>query len=80
MTEERYLDFSQRAELNLFWPPFRQKLNGHIKNQSFKDELKKITNDAFEIDVFGAPTFIVNKKLFWGQDRLEYAIEEFKKN
>ena len=47
---------------------------------NFKDELKKITSDAFERDVFGAPTFIVNKKLFWGQDRLEYAIEELKKN
>ena len=51
-----------------------------LKNQSIKDELKKVTNDAFERDVFGAPTFIVNKKLFWGQDRLEYAIEELKKN
>ena len=30
-------------------------------------------------DIFGAPTFIVNKKLFWGQDRLEYAIDEFQK-
>ena len=47
-----------------------------IKNQINKDELKKFTNDAFEKEVFGAPTFIVNNKIFWGQDRLEYAIEE----
>jgi len=26
--------------------------------------------------VFGAPTFIVNNKIYWGQDRLEYALEE----
>ena len=49
-----------------------------IKSQLIKDELKKNTNDAFKQDVFGAPTFIVNKKIFWGQDRLEYAIEELK--
>ena len=47
-----------------------------IKKQSTKDELKKLTNDAFEKEVFGAPTFIVNNKIFWGQDRLEYALEE----
>ena len=47
-----------------------------IKEQSIKDDLKKLTNDAFEKEVFGAPTFIVNKKIFWGQDRLEYALEE----
>jgi 2-hydroxychromene-2-carboxylate isomerase len=47
-----------------------------IKQQSIKDALKKFTNDAFEKEVFGAPTFIVDNKIFWGQDRLEYALEE----
>ena len=47
-----------------------------IKDQIIKDNLKKLTNDAFKKEVFGAPTFIVNNKIFWGQDRLEYAVEE----
>ena len=47
-----------------------------ITQQSIKNNLKKFTNDAFEKEVFGAPTFIVNNKIFWGQDRLEYALEE----
>jgi len=47
-----------------------------ITQQSIKDTLKKFTNDAFKKEVFGAPTFIVNNKIFWGQDRLEYALEE----
>ena len=47
-----------------------------ISQQSIKDTLKQFTNDAFEKEVFGAPTFIVNNKIFWGQDRLEYALEE----
>ena len=47
-----------------------------IAQQSIKDTLKKFTNDAFKKEVFGAPTFIVNNKIFWGQDRLEYALEE----
>ena len=47
-----------------------------IKEQKIKDKLKNLTNEALQLDVFGAPTFIVNNKLFWGQDRLEYAIDE----
>ena len=49
----------------------------NIKNDKVKEELKKLTNKAFEKDIFGAPTFIVNDKIFWGQDRLEYALEEY---
>ena len=49
-----------------------------LQSQSIKDKLKKITNDAFEREIFAAPTFVVNDKIFWGQDRLEYAIEELK--
>ncbi len=48
-----------------------------VKEQSIKDKLKILTDKAFQLEVFGAPTFIVNNKLFWGQDRLDYAIEEF---
>jgi len=48
-----------------------------LENIEIKEKLKKITNSAFEKEVFGAPTFIVNDKLFWGQDRLDYALEEY---
>ncbi len=48
-----------------------------IKNIKIKDKLKDLTNLAFDSDIFGAPTFVVNNKLFWGQDRLDYALEEF---
>ncbi len=45
-------------------------------NQNIKDQLKKKTDEAFQKGIFGAPTFFVNNKLFWGQDRLEYALIE----
>ena len=47
-----------------------------IKKQETKDLLKNLTKEAFDKKIFGAPTFIVNNKLFWGQDRLDYAIDE----
>ncbi len=48
-----------------------------IQKQKIKDELIYLTNDAFEKDIFGAPTFVVNNKIFWGQDRLDYALDEY---
>ena len=44
-----------------------------------KEELKSKTNDAHKKGIFGAPTFLVNNKIFWGQDRLEFALNEAKK-
>ena len=58
----------------------QEKFYTSIKEQVTKDELIKLTNKAFQKEVFGAPTFIVNNKIFWGQDRLEYALEELKDN
>ncbi len=44
-----------------------------------KDRLRKLTNEALKKGIFGAPTFMINKKIFWGQDRLSYAVDESKK-
>ena len=60
--------------------------NSEIKEKNFfekisqnkvKEDLKRFTNTAFEKNIFGAPTFVVNNKIFWGQDRLEYALDEY---
>ena len=44
-----------------------------------KDSLRRMTSDAYEKGIFGAPTFIVNNKIFWGQDRIEFALKEASK-
>ena len=41
-----------------------------------KDLLRNKTNEAYKKGVFGAPTFVVNNKIFWGQDRIEFALKE----
>ena len=51
-----------------------------ISEQKIKDELIKRTKDAFLKGVFGAPSFIINNKMFWGQDRLEFVLKEAQKN
>ena len=55
----------------------KKKFFNQINDQQIKDKLKDLTDEAFELDIFGAPTFVVNKKIFWGQDRLEYALDEY---
>ena len=54
-----------------------KKFLNNIQDNNVKDMLKDLTNNAFEKDIFGAPTFIVNNKIFWGQDRLDYALDEY---
>ena len=48
-----------------------------IKNAKIKEELKNVTQEAHNKNVFGAPTFVINNKIFWGQDRLEFALDEY---
>jgi len=50
-----------------------------IIEPKIKDDLKKRTDEAFQKGIFGLPTFLVNNRIFWGQDRLEFAVMESKK-
>ena len=55
----------------------KEKFLNNIKEDNIKEKLKNLTSEAFEKDIFGAPTFVVNNKIFWGQDRLDYALDEY---
>ena len=50
-----------------------------IKNPNIKDQLKNVTQAAHDKEIFGTPTFVINNKIFWGQDRLEFALDEYNK-
>ena len=50
-----------------------------IKNPKIKDKLKDITQEAHDKEIFGVPSYAVNNKIFWGQDRLEFALDEYNK-
>jgi 2-hydroxychromene-2-carboxylate isomerase len=39
-----------------------------------KTRLRQNTQRAVELGIFGAPTFVVDDELFWGNDRLEAAL------
>ena len=48
-------------------------------SSSIKDLLRKKTSDAYQQGIFGAPTFVANNRIFWGQDRIEFVIKEASK-
>ena len=48
-------------------------------DNKIKDELRKRTDEAYKKGIFGSPSFVVNNKIFWGQDRLEFVVNEAKK-
>lgn len=48
------------------------------QSKELDEQLDKETDDAIEAGVFGSPFYIVDGEPFWGQDRLEQAIERAK--
>ena len=74
------IDISDENNLNIILDSLKvdkKEFIKNIQNVSIKEKLKQLTQIAFDKDIFGAPTFVVNKKIFWGQDRLDYALEEY---
>jgi 2-hydroxychromene-2-carboxylate isomerase len=37
-----------------------------------KDDLRRRTDQAIALGIFGAPAFVVGQELYWGQDRMEF--------
>ena len=50
-----------------------------VQKDEIKNDLKDRTSNAYKKGIFGAPTFVINNKIFWGQDRLEFVLNEAKK-
>jgi 2-hydroxychromene-2-carboxylate isomerase len=45
-----------------------------------EERYQRDTEEAKALGVFGSPTFVVDGEVFWGDDRLEDAVEWFKAN
>jgi 2-hydroxychromene-2-carboxylate isomerase len=45
------------------------------QSDDIKGKLRAQTEEAQRLGIFGAPSFVVRDELFWGNDRLEQALE-----
>lgn len=49
-------------------------LVGAAGTEAIKAELRRRTDEALRVGVFGAPAYVVGGQLFWGQDRLPMVV------
>ncbi|MBX9590113.1 MAG: 2-hydroxychromene-2-carboxylate isomerase [Hyphomonadaceae bacterium] len=52
----------------------RPALLARIEPPELKERLRQRTEEAEELGIFGAPSFLARDELYWGDDRLEQAI------
>ncbi|MAQ07637.1 MAG: 2-hydroxychromene-2-carboxylate isomerase [SAR116 cluster bacterium] len=52
--------------------PSAEELIDFSKQDVVSNEIKKNTEKALKSSVFGAPTYIIDDEVFWGQDRLDF--------
>ena len=52
--------------------PTAEELIDFSKQEKVSNEIKKNTEKALKASVFGAPTYIIDEEVFWGQDRLDF--------
>jgi len=52
--------------------PTAEELIDFSKQEKVSNEIKKNTEKALKSSVFGAPTYIIDEEVFWGQDRLDF--------
>ncbi len=77
------LDISQKEVINEILKSLNQPASEIIEkslSKENKNKLREQTEEAVKLGVFGAPTFVVEEELFWGNDRLEMAIKYYNKN
>ena len=52
--------------------PTAEELLDYSKQDIVLSELKKNTKKALNCSVVGAPTYVIDNEVFWGQDRLDF--------
>jgi 2-hydroxychromene-2-carboxylate isomerase len=50
------------------------------QSDEIKAKLRGETAEAQRLGIFGAPSFIVGSELFWGNDRLEQALDDARRS
>ena len=51
-------------------------LLARIEERHIKERLRQQTEEAQELGIFGAPSFLARNELYWGDDRLEQALTQ----
>jgi 2-hydroxychromene-2-carboxylate isomerase len=66
------LEAGRRAGLDV------EELRDALSDSDIKDALRRATDDALALGVFGVPTIPIGGELFWGDDRLDEAAAAYR--
>ncbi len=66
------LDAGRRAGLDV------EELGEALSDADVKDALRRDTDEALALGVFGVPTILIGEQLFWGDDRLDEAAAAYR--
>jgi 2-hydroxychromene-2-carboxylate isomerase len=51
-------------------------LTAALSDENKLKQLQQNAKEAEEIGVIGVPTFVIGEQIFWGQDRIDFVLEE----
>jgi 2-hydroxychromene-2-carboxylate isomerase len=74
-------DIAQNSVLEKICNKFNlnfNEMNIFANSEEIKNQYLANSNEAISKDVFGAPFFILENELFWGQDRLDFLEDKIK--
>ena len=58
----------------------KEKIVNNAKSQEIENQYLENTESARSHKIFGSPSFVVGNEIFWGDDRMEDAINWSKNN
>lgn len=49
-----------------------------LENETYFNKLEQNATAAAQLGVIGVPTFVIGEQIFWGQDRIDFVIDELR--
>lgn len=56
----------------------RDELAAAIEDPAYRAQLARHAEEAAERSVIGVPTFVIEDQIFWGQDRIDFVLDELR--
>lgn len=56
----------------------RNELSAALENASYAQQLERNAEEAATLGVIGVPTCVIGEQIFWGQDRIDFVLDELR--
>uniref|UniRef100_UPI00356748E9 2-hydroxychromene-2-carboxylate isomerase n=1 Tax=Pontibacterium sp. TaxID=2036026 RepID=UPI00356748E9 len=56
----------------------RDEFSAALDNTAYADQLEHNAEEAATLGVIGVPTFVIGEQIFWGQDRIDFVLDELR--